>query len=96
MPSTANSSESCCDAPCNSDGLVNRGTDWPLTFLWFAFALIFFRAQTFADAFTITLGLLTLDSAASEVVNPLYALWFVPLAVAHWLAWRFKPSELAD
>lgn len=71
-------------------------TGWPLTFFWFGFTLIFFRAQTFADAFTITLGLLPLDSAASEVVNPLYALWFVPLAVAHWLAWRFKPSELAD
>jgi alginate O-acetyltransferase complex protein AlgI len=66
---------------------------WPLTFFWFALTLVFFRAQDFGDAFTVSQGLVIASTTSTEALNPLYGLWFAPLFVAHWLAWRFEPTD---
>ena len=61
---------------------------WPLTFFWFAFTLIYFRAPTFGEAWAVTGGLVAKHASADLAINPAYALWFVPLLVAHWISWR--------
>ena len=56
-----------------------------LMFLFWNFSMIFFRAETLADAITL-LG--ALSGGGSHSVEGAQALWLIPLGIAHWLSYR--------
>jgi len=60
------------------------------TFSFWTFSMLFFRAETLADAGAL-LGALIGGSGRS--VDASLALWIVPLALAHWLAYRRTFSD---
>ena len=59
-----------------------------MTLYWFSFTLIFFRSQTWTQAFDVSKAFLTFQSAGATTLSPLYFLWLVPLAAAHWVAMK--------
>ncbi len=67
----------------------------PLTFLWFAFTLIFFRSASFHQALGISRSFLLQGEAGSEMLDPWLLLWFVPLAIFHAAAHRMDPAAAA-
>lgn len=67
-----------------------------LTFYWFSFTLIFFRAQTWPDAWEICRAFLAFQSEGVQQLSPWLVAWFAPLAVAHWVAWKFDLVERAE
>jgi alginate O-acetyltransferase complex protein AlgI len=62
-----------------------------LTFGLWTFSMIFFRAETLADAGTL-LGSL-FGAGGERSINTSLALSFIPLALAHWLAYRRTFSD---
>jgi len=74
---------------------VTAALGWPLTVFWFAFTLVFFRSQTFSDAWAVTTGLLSAQQATPASIGPTYALWFVLLLAVHWISRRTEPSRQA-
>jgi alginate O-acetyltransferase complex protein AlgI len=58
----------------------------PLTFLWFAFTLIYFRAASVSEAWGVSRAIVLLDSAGTTGFGPWVLVWLPPLALAHYCA----------
>ena len=74
---------------------VTAAAGWPLTVFWFAFTLVFFRSQTFSDAWAVTTGLVSAQQANPASIGPSYAFWFVLLLAVHWISRRTEPDRQA-
>ena len=59
-----------------------------MTFYFSCVAWVFFRADSFADAFSVLEGFCLLSSSGTNVLGDKLLLWMVPLGLAHWLSFR--------
>jgi alginate O-acetyltransferase complex protein AlgI len=76
-------------------GRVFSALGLPLTFFWFGFTLIYFRAADFGDAFAATRALFGFGAPTASDLDPALALLFLPLGLVHWLSWRVRFAERA-
>ena len=66
-----------------------------LTFYWFSWTLVFFRAASFEDAATVSRAFVLLQSPGTHTVDAHFLFWFLPLLAAHWISWRNDLVALA-
>ncbi len=59
-----------------------------LTFYWVCIAWIFFRAPSFSSATTMIKSFVGFHSLGTESLEPRLLLWFIPLALCHYLAYK--------
>ncbi len=67
----------------------------PLTFVWFSFSLIYFRAAGFSEAFAATRALFAFGPSTPSDFEPGLWLVLVPLGLVHWVSWRVRFAESA-
>jgi alginate O-acetyltransferase complex protein AlgI len=68
---------------------------WPLNVCWFAFTLIFFRADNIATALGVSRAFALGDTDGRSSLDAELLLWLLPLALAHVVARRLNLPELA-
>ncbi|MFP6565576.1 MAG: MBOAT family O-acyltransferase [Myxococcota bacterium] len=56
-----------------------------LMFAFWTFSMLFFRAENLGDAMTL---LASLFDGGAQTIKAAYALWLLPLGLAHWLSYR--------
>ncbi len=67
----------------------------PLTFVWFSFTLIYFRAESFPVAFATTRTLFEPAAPTPADLAPWLWLVLLPLGLVHWASWRVRFAERA-
>jgi D-alanyl-lipoteichoic acid acyltransferase DltB (MBOAT superfamily) len=66
------------------------------TFYWVCCAWIFFRAQSFGDAFILLKGFVLFQASGEWVLEPTLFAWIAVLAVVHWLNSHRTLRRLGD
>ncbi len=70
------------------EGVPARLFGIALTFYWVCIAWIFFRAPSFSSATTMIKSFVGFRSFGTESLEPHLFLWFIPLALCHYLAYK--------
>lgn len=72
------------------------GLSIAVTYIWYSFSTIFFRAQDMDTAIEIAIAVVTLSSQGTESLPSFIPYIWLILAVLHWFSWKFDLIKLSE